>query len=49
MAEFIIYEINAQFLLMEGDLLIEQSLDGTPQIQEEYKDEVLWALTFRNA
>jgi hypothetical protein len=48
MAEIIIDEINAQFLGMEGDLLIEHGLDGEPIIQEEYKDEVLWAITFRN-
>jgi hypothetical protein len=49
MAELLIDEINAQFLQQEGDLLIEQSLDEGPIIQEEYRDEVLWAITFRNA
>ena len=47
MAEFIIDEINQKFLREYGDLLI-NSLDEKPVIQEEYKDEVLWALTFRN-
>ena len=49
MLEFIIDEINRLFMEVRGDLLIENSLDERPQIQGEYKDEVLWALTFRNA
>ena len=49
MLEFIIDEINRQFIEGKGDILIESSLDQRPQIQGEYKDEVLWALTFRNA
>ena len=49
MAEQLIYEINEQFLRLRGDILIDQSLDEGPVIQEEYRDEVLWAITFRSA
>ncbi|MDR0313168.1 MAG: TerB N-terminal domain-containing protein [Treponema sp.] len=49
MAELMIDSINEQFLSEYGDLLIENDLDQEPQIGEEYRDEVLWALTFQNA
>ena len=49
MIEFIIDEINRQFLGEKGDLLIENNPDEKFQIREEYRDEVIWALTFRNA
>ncbi|MCL2478911.1 MAG: TerB N-terminal domain-containing protein, partial [Treponema sp.] len=48
MAESIVDEINMRFLRECGDLLIANSLDGHPVIQEEYRDEVIWALTFQN-
>ena len=49
MAQFIIDEINGIFIRDYGDLLIltDDNLDKKPVIQEEYRDEVLWALTFR--
>jgi hypothetical protein len=49
MAELIIDQINEQFLSEYGDLLIENGPGQVPQIGDEYKDEVLWALTFQNA
>jgi hypothetical protein len=49
MAELLIDRINEQFLSEYGDLLIENDLDQGPQIGKEYRDEVLWALTFQNA
>jgi hypothetical protein len=48
MAELIIDKINEQFLLEYDDLLINNQLDEEPVIQEEYRDEVLWAITFQS-
>ncbi|MDR1566059.1 MAG: TerB N-terminal domain-containing protein [Treponema sp.] len=48
MAALIIDGINENFLESSGDLLIESSVDEGPVIQAEYRDEVVWALTFRN-
>ena len=48
MAELIIDEINELFMKDFGDLLIENNLDKGPEIQEEYRNEVIWALTSRN-
>ncbi|MDR2619410.1 MAG: TerB N-terminal domain-containing protein [Treponema sp.] len=48
MAALIIDRINEGFLESSGDLLIESSVDEGPVIQAEYRDEVVWALTFRN-
>jgi hypothetical protein len=47
MAEVIIDGINEHFIEEKGDLLIENTLDEKPLIQAEYRDEVLWALTFQ--
>jgi hypothetical protein len=48
MAALVIDEINECFMEIRGDLLIEDAVDEGPAIQAEYKDEVVWALTFRN-
>jgi hypothetical protein len=54
MADLVFDSINEKFLEICGDLLIDaggnagDSLDKKPVIQAEYRDEVLWALTFRN-
>ncbi|GHU66020.1 hypothetical protein FACS189447_06060 [Spirochaetia bacterium] len=47
MAEVIIDGINEHFMEEKGDLLIDNALDEGPLIQSEYRDEVLWALTFQ--
>ncbi|MCL2831650.1 MAG: hypothetical protein FWD78_00635 [Treponema sp.] len=47
MADFLIDEINSRFMIEYGDLLVETGPDGNPAIQEEYKEEVIWALTFQ--
>jgi hypothetical protein len=49
MIDIILDGINARFMEARGDLLLELSLDEVPLIQAEYRDEVLWALTFQNA
>jgi hypothetical protein len=48
MTELILDGINGRFMEDRGDLLLEISLDEEPRIQAEYRDEVLWALTFQN-
>jgi hypothetical protein len=47
MIDIVLDGINGRFMEARGDLLLELSLDEEPLIHAEYRDEVLWALTFQ--